>query len=99
MERLGAIINPFVLQPPTQPVAPLQPVAPGSVPVLNDPAAYGYANPVFAAAMDKYIQDKKAAMEAARRAAEAANQGGGSSALATVAIGAGVGYLIVKFLL
>jgi hypothetical protein len=100
MAGLGAIINPFVLQPPTQPVAPLQPIQDPSQVVLKDPAEYGYANPVFAEAVNRYIEEKKIAMEQARRAREAAmNSGGDGGAITRIAIGAGIGWLLVKFVL
>lgn len=99
MERLGSLINPFVLQTPTQTGATLQPVTDPSQYVLKDPAAYGYANPVFAAAVNQYYEEKKLAMEQARRAREAQNNTGDPGAITRIAIGAGIGYLLVKFLL
>jgi hypothetical protein len=99
MERLMPGQLP-TLTAPTTTAPTLERLEPGALPVVYDPAQYGYSNPVFAAAMNDYVQNKIAAMEAARLAEEErlkAMQGEGS--ILPVVIGAGVGLLAIKFLL
>lgn len=104
---VNAVLTPGVipaLTPPLVTAPVLVPVQPGTMPAVYDPAAYGYANPVFVAAMDKYIKDKSDALNAARAAIEAA----GVDAVANearknniknAALGAGAAVILFKFLL
>jgi hypothetical protein len=110
MERLSAILP---ITSPSQialtlKAAPVQsalvPIAsPADIPpIVLDPA---YQNLAFASAMNKYVEDKKQALNDARAAMDAANaaamqtSGGGSDNLIKAAAGAGALWLLVKFVL
>lgn len=88
----------YSIKPPTVAPQTLEPLQPGELPTVQiDPA---YQNTAFGEALAQYIENKKAALQAARAAREAAGVvDTGAENLKKAVIGAGALYLLVKFVL